>query len=435
MITFCIAIVLLLLGYFVYSKIIERIVEVDPQRQTPAVVHSDGVDFVPMKPWRIYLIQFLNIAGVGPICGAIMGAQFGTASFLWIVFGSIFAGAVHDFISGFISIRMDGASLPDIHGASLGRRKEQFMRLFTIVLMVLVGAVFVNTPAVLLHSNFTPSWNIFIWVGIIFAYYLIATLLPIDKVIGKIYPIFGILLLAMAVAIVVAFVVYKPAIPEVWDGLQNRHPDAAHNPIFPMMFISIACGAISGFHATQSPLMARCMTNEKQARPIFYGAMITEGLVALIWATVGLTLREELAGLSPGLSISASCKIMLGEYGGVIAMLGVVVLAITSGDTALRMGRLILADMLHMDQTRIWKRLALSAPLFLVVIVFFNTDFSVLWRYFGLANQVLACMSLWMLSLMLRQRLRVHEAVCHRANGVVCRVPDKRPRRAVAHEL
>ena len=284
MVTFILAIVLLVLGYLVYSKIIERIIEVNPNRPTPAVAHPDGVDYVPMKPWRIYLIQFLNIAGVGPICGAIMGAQFGSASFLWIVFGSIFAGAVHDFIAGFISIRKDGASLPEIHGAYLGNGPKQIMRFFTVFLMILVGAVFVNTPAVLLNSNFTPDWNIFLWVGIIFAYYLIATLLPIDKLIGKIYPVFGLLLLGMAVAIVVAFIAYRPPLPELWDGLQNQHPDAAHNPIFPMMFISIACGAISGFHATQSPLMARCMTNEKQARPVFYGAMITEGIVALIWA-------------------------------------------------------------------------------------------------------------------------------------------------------
>ena len=242
---------MLLLGYLLYSKVVERILEVDPKRTTPAVAHPDGVDYVPMKPWRVYLIQFLNIAGVGPICGAIMGAQFGTASFLWIVFGSIFAGAVHDFIAGFISLRRDGASLPEIHGAYLGNGAKQVMRYFTVLLMILVGAVFVNTPAVLLNNNFTPDWNIFVWVGIIFAYYLVATLLPIDKLIGKIYPLFGFLLLAMALAIVVAFVVYLPPIPEVWDGMENRHPDAAHNPIFPMMFISIACGAISGFHATQ----------------------------------------------------------------------------------------------------------------------------------------------------------------------------------------
>ncbi len=279
MISFCIGIVLLLLGYWGYAKVVERIIGVDANRVTPAVSMADGVDYVPMKPWRIFLIQFLNIAGVGPICGAIMGAQFGSASYLWIVFGSIFAGAVHDFISGFISLRHKGCSLPEMHGHYLGNKMRQIMRVFTVVLMILVGAVFVNTPAVLLQNYFTPNWNIFIWVVLIFAYYLVATMLPIDKVIGKIYPVFGVLLLAMAVALVVAFVMYRPAIPEVWEGLENRHPNATHNPIFPMMFISIACGAISGFHATQSPLMARCLKNENLPRPVLYGSMKTQVLL------------------------------------------------------------------------------------------------------------------------------------------------------------
>ncbi len=277
MITFFIALAVLVLGYLVYGKFVEKLFGADPKRDTPATTMADGVDYVPMKPWRIYLIQFLNIAGVGPIIGAIMGAQFGTASFLWIVLGSIFAGAVHDYLAGMISLRDKGCSLPEIHGTYLGKGAKQVMRAFTIVLMILVGVVFVNTPATLLNANFTQGWNPYIWIIIILAYYLIATLLPIDKLIGKIYPIFGILLLGMAVAIFVAFLIYKPEIPELWNGMQNRHPDAANNPIFPMMFISIACGAISGFHATQSPLMARCMVNEKQGRPIFYGAMITLG--------------------------------------------------------------------------------------------------------------------------------------------------------------
>ena len=267
MVTFFIAIALLVIGYFIYGKLVERVFGADPQRPTPANTMADGVDYVPMKPWRIYLIQFLNIAGVGPIIGAIMGAQFGTASFLWIVLGSIFAGAVHDYLSGMISLRDRGASLPEIHGSYLGNGAKQVMRGFTVLLMILVGVVFINTPATLLINNFTPAWNKYIWVVIILAYYLIATLLPIDKLIGKIYPIFGILLLGMAVAIFVAFLLYKPEIPELWSGMQNRHPDAPNNPIFPMMFISIACGAISGYHATQSPLMARCKTNDNQGPP------------------------------------------------------------------------------------------------------------------------------------------------------------------------
>lgn len=412
MITFIIAIILLLLGYFLYSKFIERILEIDPQRPTPAVAHPDGVDFVPMKPWRIYLIQFLNIAGVGPICGAIMGAQFGTASFLWIVFGSIFAGAVHDFIAGFISLRKDGNSLPEIHGAYLGNKIKVFMRAFTIILMVLVGAVFVNTPAVLLNSNFTPNWNIYIWVAIIFAYYLIATLLPIDKLIGKIYPIFGLLLLGMAVAIVVAFVIYQPPIPEVWEGLENRHPDAAHNPIFPMMFISIACGAISGFHATQSPLMARCMTNERQARPVFYGSMITEGIVALIWAAAaayffGPESPVDTAGKGGPAMVSIIANTWFTPVIAVITVLGVISAAVTSGDTALRSARLIVADFLHIDQKPIGKRLLVAVPIFVVtaaILVYSLADakgFDVIWRYFAWCNQVLATVSLWTLCVFL----------------------------------
>ena len=282
MITFIISIILLVAGYFLYGRLIERIFGIDPKRATCATTKQDGVDYIPMKPWKIFLIQFLNIAGVGPIFGAIMGAQFGTASFLWIVFGSIFAGAVHDYLSGMISLRMDGASLPEIHGKYLGNGVKQFMRGFMVILMILVGAVFVSAPASLLSS--LTSWKMIYWIIIIFVYYAIATLLPIDKIIGKIYPIFGICLLFMVVSIMFAIFWYQPELPEIWEGMPNTHPQAEANPIFPMMFISIACGAISGFHATQSPLMARCMVNEKQGRPIFYGAMITEGIVALVWA-------------------------------------------------------------------------------------------------------------------------------------------------------
>ena len=422
MVTFIVAIVLLVLGYWIYSKVIERIIEVDPKRATPAVAHPDGVDYVPMKPWRIYLIQFLNIAGVGPICGAIMGAQFGSASFLWIVFGSIFAGAVHDFIAGFISIRRDGASLPEIHGAYLGNGAKQVMRYFTVLLMILVGAVFVNTPAVLLNNNFTPDWSVFLWVGIIFVYYLIATLLPIDKLIGKIYPIFGFLLLGMALAIVAAFVVERPALPEVWDGLQNQHPDAAHNPIFPMMFISIACGAISGFHATQSPLMARCMTNEKQARPVVYGAMITEGVVALIWAAAAtvfyhdpqlqqLTINPETgATLGGNAMVGVIANAWFPKVIAVICVLGVISAAITTGDTALRSARLIVADFLHYEQKPIKNRLFVALPIFAItagVLVYSLIDtkgFDVIWRYFSWSNQVLATVTLWTLTVYLCHR-------------------------------
>lgn len=414
MITFCIALVLLVLGYLIYGKLAERIFGADPDRETPATYMADGVDYVPMKPWRIYLIQFLNIAGVGPICGAIMGAQFGTSSFLWIVFGSIFAGAVHDYLAGMMSLRDKGCSLPEIHGKYLGNGIKQFMRGFMVLLMILVGVVFVNTPAVLLNANFTPNWSIYIWVVVILCYYLIATLLPIDKLIGRIYPVFGFLLLGMALAIVVAFVVYRPEIPELWNGLQNRHPDAAHNPIFPMMFISIACGAISGFHATQSPLMARCMTNEKQGRHIFYGAMITEGVVALIWAAAaayffGPNSPVDTAGKGGPAMVSLIANNWFPSAIAVITILGVISAAVTSGDTALRSARLIVGDFMHFDQKPIRNRLIVAVPIFVVTAVMLvysladKQGFDVIWRYFAWANQLLATFTLWAITVYLRQ--------------------------------
>ena len=412
MITFFIALAVLIIGYLIYGKIIDRLFGADPKRETPAVTMADGVDYVPMKPWRIFLIQFLNIAGVGPIIGAIMGAQFGTASFLWIVFGSIFAGAVHDYLSGMISLRNKGASLPEIHGMYLGNGVKQFMRILLIILMVLVGVVFVNTPAILLINNFTPNFSPYIWVAIILVYYLIATLLPIDKIIGKIYPVFGFLLLGMAVAIFVAFIIYKPEIPEIWSGLYNRHPDAAHSPIFPMMFISIACGAISGFHATQSPLMARCMVNEKQGRSIFYGAMITEGVVALIWAAAaayffGPDSVVDVTGKSGVAVVGIIANTWFTPAIALITILGVISAAVTSGDTALRSARLIIADFLHYDQKPIKNRLIVAIPMFVVtavVLVYSLADtsgFDMIWSYFAWANQVIAMVTLWAITVYL----------------------------------
>ena len=419
MVTFFIALAVLIVGYLIYGKFIEKLFGADAKRETPAVTMADGVDYVPMKPWRIFLIQFLNIAGVGPIIGAIMGAQFGTASFLWIVFGSIFAGAVHDYLSGMISLRTKGSSLPEIHGMFLGNGVKQVMRGFTVLLMILVGVVFVNTPATLLINNFTPGWNPYVWVVIILAYYLIATLLPIDKLIGRLYPIFGILLLGMAVAIFVAFLVYKPEIPEIWSGLQNRHPGAAHNPIFPMMFISIACGAISGFHATQSPLMARCMVNEKQGRPIFYGAMITEGVVALIWAAAsayffGPDSVVDVAGKSGAAIVGVIANTWFPSVIAVITVLGVISAAITSGDTALRSARLIIADFLHFDQKPVKNRLIIAIPMFAVtalILVYSLADargFDIIWRYFAWANQVLAMVTLWTITVYLAQEKKAY---------------------------
>ena len=414
MTTFILAIVLLVAGYLLYGRFVEKVFGIDPERPTAAVTQADGVDYVPMKPWRIFLIQFLNIAGVGPIIGAIMGAQFGTASFLWIVFGSIFAGAVHDYLAGMISLRDKGCSLPEIHGNYLGNGAKQVMRAFTIILMILVGVVFVSTPATLINAHFTQGWNPYIWIGIILAYYLIATLLPIDKLIGKIYPVFGILLLGMAVAIVVAFFLYKPEIPELWSGLQNRHPDAPNNPIFPMMFISIACGAISGFHATQSPLMARCMVNERQGRPIFYGAMITEGIVALIWAAAaayffGPDSVVDVTGKSGAAIVGVIANTWFAPAIATITILGVISAAVTSGDTALRSARLIIADFMHFDQKPIRNRLIVAIPLFAVtalILVYSISDaqgFQLIWRYFAWANQVLATVTLWAVTVFLQK--------------------------------
>jgi len=412
MITFFIALAVLILGYLIYGKFVERLFGADPNRATPATTMADGVDYVPMKPWRIFLIQFLNIAGVGPIIGAIMGAQFGTASFIWIVLGSIFAGAVHDYLAGMISLRDKGASLPEIHGTYLGNGAKQIMRGFTVILMILVGVVFVSTPATLLNAHFTQGWNPYIWIIIILAYYLIATLLPIDKLIGKIYPIFGILLLGMAAAIFVAFIIYKPEIPELWSGLQNRHPDAPNNPIFPMMFISIACGAISGFHATQSPLMARCMVNEKQGRPIFYGAMITEGVVALIWAAAaayffGPESKVNVAGMPGAAIVGVIANTWFPKVIAIITILGVISAAVTSGDTAMRSARLIVADFTKVDQKPIKNRLLIAIPMFAVtalILVYSIADakgFQLIWRYFAWANQVLATVTLWAISVYL----------------------------------
>lgn len=423
MITFIISVVLLLLGYFLYSKLIEKILGADPKRETPATTMADGVDYVPMKPWRIFLIQFLNIAGVGPIVGAIMGAQFGTASFLWIVFGCILAGAVHDFIAGFVSLRDRGCSLPEIHGKYLGNGTKQFMRYFTVILMILVGAVFVKTPSTLLFDNYSKdwvitigdwqiTWQIWIWPVIIFVYYMLATMLPIDKLIGRIYPIFGILLLLMAVFVMCAFF-FRPEVhlTEVWEGLANRHPKADTNPIFPMMFVSIACGAISGFHATQSPLMARCMVNEKQARPIFYGAMIAEGIVALIWAAAATYFFHDKADLCAGKSGDAMVGVIANEWFtpvlAVVTVLGVIAAAITSGDTALRSARLIVADIFKIDQKPIWKRFLVALPVFLLagailVYTFADADgFQTIWRYFAWANQLLAMVTLWAITVYL----------------------------------
>lgn len=411
MITFTIALIALIGGYFIYGAYVNRIFGPDV-RKTPAVTNADGVDFIPLPTWKIFMIQFLNIAGLGPIFGAIMGAQFGTASYLWIVLGTIFAGAVHDFFSGTLSIRNGGESLPEIVGRYLGSKTKKVMCVFTLVLMILVGAVFVSGPAELL-AGMTPDWmNAIFWIVVIFLYYILATILPVDKIIGKIYPLFAIALLFMAVGILVMLYVKNPDLPEIWTGFGTKYEK---NPIFPMMFISIACGAISGFHATQSPLMARCMTSERHCRPIFYGAMVAEGIVALIWAAAATYFFQEngiidqLTGRAySGAAVATSIsKEWLGAVGGILAILGIVAAPITSGDTALRSARLIAADFFQIDQKPVSKRLLISIPLFLItfgVLMYSLKDaegFKIIWRYFAWCNQTLSVFTLWAITVYL----------------------------------
>lgn len=405
MVTFTLSLVLLIVGYFVYGAFVNRIFGPD-DRRTPAHTMANGVDYVPLPTWKIFLVQFLNIAGLGPIFGAIMGAQFGTASYLWIVLGTIFAGAVHDFFSGTLSIRNGGESLPEIVGRYMGLNTKKVVGVFTLVLMILVGAVFVSGPAELI-AGMTPGWmNTYFWIVVIFIYYILATLLPVDKIIGKIYPLFAAALLFMAGGILVMLYIKSPALPEIWNGFGIKHES---NPIFPMMFISIACGAISGFHATQSPLMARCITNEKHCRPIFYGAMVAEGIVALIWAAAATWFFQEngIIDQATGKAFSGAAvatrisKEWLGAVGGVLAILGIVAAPITSGDTALRSARLIAADFLRIDQRPIAKRLLICIPIFLItigVLIYSQKDaegFKIIWRYFAWCNQTLAVFTLW----------------------------------------
>ena len=422
MITFCISLVLLILGYLFYGKFVEKVFGPD-DRITPALRINDGVDYILLPSWKIFMIQFLNIAGTGPIFGAIMGAKFGPAAYLWIVFGCIFAGATHDYLSGMLSIRNNGAGLPELVGKYLGNGVKNVMLVFTVLLLGLVGAVFVKSPADILTSMFD---NGMLWIVLIFAYYIIATMMPVDKIIGKIYPIFAFSLLFMAAALMVVLFVRWYDIPELWDtGIVSlgklTHPDSFKDDLFPALFITIACGAISGFHATQSPLMARCMKNEHLGRPIFYGSMITEGIVALIWATVASYFfygspapgYELMAAAKDGYLTSAPvvvnlvCNDWLGVAGGILAMLGVVAAPITSGDTALRSARLIIADWLHMEQKTIAKRLSISIPLFLATMGLLiwqmenASGFNVLWGYFGWANQALSVFTLWTLTVYL----------------------------------
>ena len=413
MYSFLISIVALVLGYLLYGAFVERAFGPDPNRRTPAIEKADGVDFIVMPTWKVYMIQFLNIAGTGPIFGAIMGAKFGPASYLWIVLGCIFAGAVHDYMCGMLSVRHGGASFPDLVGDYLGKRTQKVMLVFSVVLLLLVGTVFVYSPALILGdlAGDGTRGSIMLWVGIIFVYYLIATLLPIDKLIGKIYPVFAVALLFMAVALMVCLFIKWPSLPEVWDGLGGWSEKAGlkDQPIFPCLFITIACGAISGFHATQSPLMARCIKSEKLGRSVFYGSMITEGLVALVWAAVSSWFFFDGGAAAVGSDTSAAAPTVvtkvsenwLGLTGGILAILGVVAAPITSGDTAFRSARLIIADFVHLPQKAIGRRLTIAVPLFVAsaLLLWYNiadaNGFNTVWRYFGWSNQALAVFMLW----------------------------------------
>ncbi|MDR1338889.1 MAG: carbon starvation protein A [Prevotellaceae bacterium] len=405
MITFFVSIALLLAGYFLYGRLVERIFVIQPDKKTPAYTHTDGVDYVPMSWQRIFLIQFLNIAGLGPIFGAIMGAMYGHAAFLWIVFGTIFGGAVHDYLSGMLSLRHNGISLPEVVGKYMGVGFRQFMRIFTVLLMVLVGAVFVAGPSKLL-ANMTPGYiGVTVWSIIIFVYYIGATLLPIDKLIGKIYPFFGFAILFMALGISISMIYRGVNMPEMsFSNLHNMHPDAGSYPLFPMLFISIACGAISGFHATQSPLMARCLKNERQGRRVFYGAMVAEGIVALIWAAAAISffgsvgrlqefLREN--GDNAAVVVNTIAHSWLGTFGGLLAIIGVIAAPITSGDTAFRSARLIVADFINYSQKSVKNRIIISTPLFIAALGILQINFDIIWRYFAWSNQTLATATLW----------------------------------------
>lgn len=411
MITFFCCLALLVAAYFTYGRYLERQVGIDLKAETPCHRLYDGVDYVPLPRWRVFLIQLLNIAGTGPIFGAILGACFGPVAFLWITLGGILMGAMHDFISGVMLVRHDGLSIPEVVGHYLGGGMRQFMRLFSVLLLILVGAVFVLSPAQLL-GGMTPSISVSTWVWIILAYYFIATLLPIDKIIGKVYPLFGIALVAMAVGLLGAVMMGDYTIPEL-TTLKNFQLNAHDLPIIPTLFITIACGAISGFHATQSPLMARCVGNEKECRSVFYGAMISESIIALIWAAVAmaffggagelaLNLKEH--GGSAAWAVDTISNGMLGVVGGILALLGVVAAPITSGDTAFRSARLIIADLMKLEQRTIWKRFAICIPLFILGWWITTVDFDVVWRYFAWTNQSLATIVLWAITVYLFRR-------------------------------
>lgn len=421
---------LLVVGYALYGRLAERVYGFSGDLKMPCTQKADGVDYVSMPPWRVFLVQLLNIAGLGPVFGALAGCLYGPVALVWIVVGCILVGAVHDFLAAVMSAEHGGANMPYLVGRYLGSWARHALRFVCIGLLLMVGVVFTMGPAGMLHA-LVDSVSVTVWCVMILFYYLLATILPINTIIGKIYPVFGAFFLFMVVGLAFALPVSDfPVLPDL-DFIRNAHPQGLS--VWPMIFVTIACGAVSGFHATQSPMMVRCLEDARNMRPVFYGAMITEGLVALVWAVVGLSLREiptgymlvgkdavplaegaealsfaQLSLLSPATAVNAACSMLLGPVGAAFAVLGVVVLPITSGDTAMRSCRLILADALNLPQRYVSKRLLLALPLFAAVVIISRLDFSIIWRYFGWANQVLSCFTLWSIAACLRLRGRFH---------------------------
>ena len=430
MITLAVSVTLLVIGYIVYGRVAERFFGMDPSRATPAFTNTDGIDYIPMKGWRVFMIQFLNIAGLGPIFGAILGAMYGPVVYIWIVVGCIFMGATHDYFGGMLSVQHGGASLPELVGIYLGKPMRMFLRVFTLFLLIFVGVAFVSGPAKLLFAM--SGFSLPFWLGLIFLYYILATLLPIDKIIGLLYPFFGAALIFMAVGVLGGIIVNYASgnitLMELSPAtLVNFQPDAATNSIFPFLFIVVSCGAISGFHATQSPLMARCLRSEKQGRQIFYGAMIAEGIVAMIWATAAMNYMGDVHGLTyafthpladnpaikpdPAWLVNEICRSWLGKTGAVIAVIGVVACPVTSGDTAFRSARLTIADMLKIPQKKISSRLLIVIPVFALAFILtflMKDEFARIWKFVGISNQALAAITCWTIAMYLGLKGRNH---------------------------
>ncbi|WP_028585837.1 carbon starvation CstA family protein [Desulfogranum mediterraneum] len=402
---------LLILGYCTYGLFVEKVFGIDEARKTPCLVKEDGVDYISMPTWKVFFIQLLDIAGLGPIFGPILGALYGPSALLWIVVGCIFGGAVHDYFSGMLSVRSGGKSIPEVVGDIMGMPARQALRIFSIILLLLVGVVFILGPAKLL-SNLT-GLNVQLLIGSIFLYYFTATILPIDKIIGRLYPLFGALLIFMTVGIMGGLIYHGYEILPNLDFGANTHP--GDKAIWPLLFITLSCGAISGFHSTQSPLMARCINNENKGRQVFYGSMIMEGIIALIWTTVGLSfytgpeaMNSVIASGSPAAVVNEACNTLLGPLGGFLAILGVVILPISSGDTAFRSTRLIIAETFKMDQSKAAKRLMIAVPLFIVAFLITQVDFKIIWRYFGWSNQMLSMLVLWSAAIYLAKKGKFH---------------------------